>query len=106
MFPTDGVAQSPKRWGSSYKAEESVTLTQGTRFLLYSQRSVDDGALPALAPGAVGEGTALTIVRCAEPLIGGPYYALDPDLNAVSSAKFADLWLGCDVAAGDGGRWL
>ena len=44
----------------------------------------------------------LTIVRCAQPLIGGPYYALDPDLLAKSNAAVADQWKAAEVAAGDG----
>lgn len=47
-------------------------------------------------------GTTTTIIRCGEPLIGGPYYALNPDLIAKGNAEVADQWRGCRVEQGDG----
>ena len=44
----------------------------------------------------------MTVVRVGEPLIGGPYYALNPDLEQTSNAAFADLFTACDVGRGDG----
>ena len=46
--------------------------------------------------------TTATIIRCGEPLIGGPFYALNPDLLAKGNAELADQWKGCDIKMGDG----
>lgn len=52
---------------------------------------------------ALAQSTAgLTILRCAQPLIGGPYYALDPDSIGRGNAQLADMWRAADVAPGDG----
>ena len=40
----------------------------------------------------------LTILRCAQPLIGGPYYALDPDSIGRGNAQLADMCLAAEVA--------
>ena len=48
---------------------------------------------------ALAQSTAgLTILRCAQPLIGGPYYALDPDSIGRGNAQLADMCLAAEVA--------
>lgn len=87
---------------------ESCSRQRVAQTVLLSRIGASKGALGlgrwkdaedcALAQSTAG----LTILRCAQPLIGGPYYALDPDSIGRGNAQLADMCLAAEVAPGDG----